>query len=159
MRRRVGEELCAEILETVVDECSALVVEEVLGAEAAAKMRGEEEARRLKADEERRVKQQVGDELAAEILEAVAHMESRVLVEEELEERERERAQREEKKAKEGVKEEVKEEVKEAKEVPEFTDSNQKSIGKIVRDTCSSLGTDFLSTRKRAFAANHEHSR
>ena len=47
MRRRVGEELCAEILETVVDEYSALVVEEVLGAEAAAKMRGEEEARRF----------------------------------------------------------------------------------------------------------------
>jgi len=97
VKEEMGEELCAEILETVVDaECSALVVEEVLGAEAAAKMRGEEEARRLKADEERRVKQQVGDELAAEILEAVAHMESRVLVEEELEERERERARREE---------------------------------------------------------------
>ena len=47
VKEEMGEELCAEILETVVDECSALVVEEVLGAEAAAKMRGEEEARRF----------------------------------------------------------------------------------------------------------------
>ena len=80
VKEEMGEELCAEILETVVDaECSALVVEEVLGAEAAAKMRKEGEARRLKAEEERRVKQEVGDELAAEVLEAVAHTESRAL--------------------------------------------------------------------------------